>query len=188
MPWTDEDKAALVSFKLNTDCDDTRFKQKIKEQLIDNRFIIHVLNNKNLDEDEPDSYVGVNILPYYAINHTITNVENWICFETNFDEEARYNKGVRHGQIVFYVLCNIKNITENDTGIPRHDLLSALLLDQFNWTNIFGMQIHCVSDKANIIDTDYVCRTLIFEGDFPNAVTKTRDGITRNVRSDVVVR
>lgn len=186
MAWTQEDKAALNSFKRNVDCDNTRFKQIIKEKLLDNRFIIHVLNNKNLDEDNPDEYFGNNIFSYYAIDHTVTNVENWICFETNFDEEARYNKIIKHGQIIFYILCDLKNIVEKDTGIPRHDLLSALLLDQFNWTNIFGAQIHCVSDRASIVDTNYACRTLIFEGEFLNSISKTKNNVTRVVNSDVV--
>ena len=186
MSWTDEDKAALNSFKRTVDCDNTRFKQIIKERIINNRFIIHVLNNNELDEDSPDEYLGVNIIPYYAIDHTVTKVENWICFETNFDEEARYNDIVKHGQIIFYILCDLRNNVERDTGIPRHDLLSALILDHFNWTNIFGMQIHCVSDRASIVDTNYACRTLVFEGKFLNSIAKTRNGSTRVVNSDVV--
>jgi hypothetical protein len=49
-------------------------------------------------------------------------------------------------QITFYILCEEKNNIEKKTGIARHDLLGAVILDIFNWSNLFGEQIHCISD------------------------------------------
>lgn len=176
MEFTNDDKVALQAFETLIDSDDIRYKKLIKDILLDNRFIIHVLNNKELEEKEasPEDYYGINILPYYLISPTQTNTQNFICFETQFDEETRYNKVIKYGQIRFYVLCHQKDIIDEDTGIARHDLLAAILLDQFNWTNYFGNQIHCISDIASVVDTDYACRTLIFEGEFPNSFIKNK--------------
>lgn len=188
--WTDEDKQALLAFKTVADSDDIRLKECIKSSLLNNRYVCHVLNNKEIEDDEnsdPSDYFNVNILPYYLISDTQTNVQNFICYETNFEEVARYNDVIKMGQIIFYILCEKKNLIDEETGIARHDLLAALILDQFNWTNIFGQQYHCVEDKAYTVDkrNGYASRTLIFEGKVPNSIAKTKNGQTRVINSSI---
>jgi len=80
--------------------------------------------------------------------------------------------------ITFYILCEEKNNIEKSTGIARHDLIGALIMDIFNWSNLFGCQIHCVSDMPSVTDNDYATRTLIFEQTTDNNLAKTRGGIT----------
>ena len=188
MQWTEKDREALLAFKTHVDCDDIRFKELIKEKLLDNRFIVHVLNNKELEEAdaEPDDYFNVNIKPMYMIPEIQTKTSAFLCYEVSFNEVKKYNTVIKVGQIIFYILCHKEDLIDVETGIARHDLLAALVLDQFNWTNIFGMQVHCVQDKPGVTDNDYALRTLIFEGEFVNSIAKTRDGKTRVVNSDVV--
>lgn len=76
------------------------------------------------------------------------------------------------------MLCEEKNNIEKATGIARHDLIAALLIDIFNWSNIFGPQIHVVSDIPSVVDNDYSCRTLVFEMSTDNSLAKTRNGVT----------
>lgn len=186
MEWTDADKQALLSWRHNIDNEDIRVKEKIKEILINNKNIIHVLNNTVLEEAEAeaDEYYNVNILPYYLISPTQTDVQNFICFETQFDEEARYNGMIKIQQIVFYVLCEQKNILEEDTKLARHDLLASLILDQFNWSNFFGTQIHCVSDKPSVVDTHYASRTLIFTAETTSNIIRTENNRTRVINME----
>lgn len=181
MEWTQSDKEALVAFKETIDSDNIKIKQKIKKTLLNNRFIIHVLNNKELEEAEaePDDYFGVNILDYYMISPTQHNVQNFICYETNYDELNRYNSTVKIMQVVFYILCEQKNIKDEDTGIARHDLLAALIQDQFNYTNMFGSKLKLVSDVCGVVDTNYAGRTLTFEQVTDNNVIKTINGTPR---------
>jgi len=54
-----------------------------------------------------------------------------------------------------------------------------VILDIFNWTNLFTEQVHCVSNIASVVDNDYACRTLIFEQYTDNNLAKTRNGVTR---------
>ena len=176
----DIDIKELLKFKTKVDNDDIRFKEIIKEKLLDNEKIIFVLNNKELQEAdaEPDEYYGVNIMPHYLIPGTQHSAQNYICFETSFDEVARYNTVIKMGQIIFYILCEEKTAIEENTGIARQDLLGALIIEQFNWSNFFGNQIHLVSDRPSVVDNHYPCRTLIFEGKFPNSIAKTKDGVS----------
>ena len=163
MDWSKEDIAYLRSFRNVVDSDNIKIKKNIKKKLVDNKYIVHVLHNKELEESdaEPDEYFGVNILPYYIIAPVQTKVQHFICYETHFKEINNYNKIVKVQQLYFYILCHNKDIIDAETSLARHDLLAALITDEFNWTNIFGSKIHLVSDQASVTDNDYATRTLI---------------------------
>lgn len=177
----------LRELKQNLDSDDIRIKEIIKKKLLENDKIIYVLNNKELQETdaEADEYYGINILPYYMIRPTQSNVQNYICYEVGYDEVNDYNKVVKYQEITFYILCEQKNIIDESTYIARHDLLAALIINQFNWTNFFGQRIHCVSNKPSIVDTDYACRTLVFEQITDNGLTKTINKVPRTVNKEI---
>ena len=114
----------------------------------------------------------INILPYYLMPDVRTEVINHICFETSFDEVQRYNDVMKLGQIIFYIICDTKSVIDKETGIARHDLLAALITDEFNWTNLFGTQVKLVSDRPNLIDSQFIGRTLIFEQITPDSIVK----------------
>lgn len=170
---TEEIKDKLVKYKEEDGSDNILYKETIKKKLINNSAIIHSLDNPDLDPDSPDDYYGINILPYYLITEVQTKTKNYICFETSFDEIARYNDVIKLGQIIFYIVCDSKDIVDEDTGIARHDLLAALITDEFNWCNEFGTQIKLISDRPTAIDAQYVGRTLIFEQKTPNSIIKS---------------
>lgn len=187
MEWTEQDKQALLAWRDNVDNEDLRIKEKIKDILINNKMIIHVLNNKELEEAdaEPDEYYYTNILPFIIIYPTQTNVKNYVCFETSFEKISRFNQTIKYQQIIFKILCEQKNIIEEDTGLARHDLLASLILDQFNYSNYFGQQIQCVSDKPSVSDNSYADRTLIFQSETPANIIRTTDR-TRVINSSEV--
>lgn len=178
MEWTNEDKQRLLEFKDQIDCDDIKIKEMIKKVLLNNKYIIHTLNNTELEkaDAEPDDYFGVNILPYYMVAPTQHNVKNYLCYEVSYDKtyESKVYKRLR---IVFYILCEQENITDKDTGLARHDLLAALVQDEFNYTNYFGYKAVLVSDIAQTVDNDFACRILTFEQYTDNNLVKTRDGV-----------
>lgn len=184
--WTKEDSKRLASLKYVTDNDNVRIKEIIKQRLIANDDIIHVLDNKELQEADADNdeYYGVNILPYYMLPESQIDSQNYICFtvgyenvERNFTNSSRmYNDLQRHLHIVFIILCEKKNIKEPDTGIPRHDLLAALIQNEFNYTNFFGRKLQLVSDEETVTDKNYPCRTLHFSMITDNNITKTTYG------------
>ena len=69
----------IKRFKVNGEDDNCRFKEIIKQRLLNNRAIIHFLNSPNLDEDCPDDYFGVVIKPEYMIPQTQSEYKNFIC-------------------------------------------------------------------------------------------------------------
>lgn len=198
MTWTDADRQRLLVFKDHPDCDDIKVKEKIKEVLLGDKYILHVLNNEDLEnnvEDDmtgADEYFGVNILPFLMIEPSQSEAKNFVCFETHF-EKRRYdtNKTKKNLNIIFYLIAEQKQIIDKETGIPRHDLLAGLIINKFNWTNYFGNQIHLIQDQASVIDIKYACRTLIFEQITDNDIVKTRlmphgEYVSNTANKDVV--
>lgn len=176
MLWTNDDRQALIDLKNAVDSDDIKVKEQIKQVLLNNRFIIHVLNNKELEDSDanPDDYFGVNILPYYLIAPTQTDTQNFICYEVSYAEVERNNSAMKKLQIVFYILCHQLDIIDEDTGLARHDLLAALIQDQFNFTTyIGGGKIKLISDKPSTTDTNYAVRTMTFEQITDNNLVKS---------------
>ena len=171
----------IIEYKKHYENDNIYYKEIIKNKLINNSKIIRSINNKDLDPDCPADYVGENILPFYLIVDTQSKAQNYICFETSFDEIDRYNKIMKFGQVIFYIICDSKEIYDKESGIARHDLLAALIADEFNWTNMFGTQIKLVSDKPVAIDNNYVGRTLIFQQTTLNSTIKDKRVINKQV-------
>lgn len=168
----DPDILEIIQYKKQKGNDNIQYKETIKDKLIKNTKIIRSLNNNDLDPDCPDDYYGDNILPYYLLVDVQTKTQNYICFETSFDEVARYNKIMKLGQVIFYIICDNKDILDKETGIARHDLLAALITDEFDWSNLFGTQVKLVSDRPMAVDAQYVGRTLVFEQITPNSIVK----------------
>lgn len=192
MEWTKEDKEKLLSFKQTVDSDDIKIKEQIKKVLLDNKFICHVLNNKELEESdaEPDDYYYVNILPYFIIPDTQTKTKNFICFEVGYkkDNIDRYNRTQKTLQITFYILCHHSDITDEDTGVARHDLLAALVQDQFNYTTLLsGGRLELDEDYPSTTDNKYSTRTLIFNQKTDNNLVKTKNNITKIINKDISI-
>lgn len=183
----------MQSYRTIVDSDDIRIKNIIKNKLESNPYIKYVLNPTGYEvgeeEDDDDSPFESNIIPYYAVFDTQTEVDNFICFETSYDELQRYNKCMKLQQIIFYVLCHSRSVDDKVLGMARHDALSALLIDQFDYTTVFGNRIHLVSNKPGLVDSRYVSRTLIFESITDNNLARTVDGIPRliNKQRDILI-
>ena len=185
MNWTEKDTAELLTLKENVDCDDIRIKEKIKEVLLNNRWIIRVLDNKALEENVEDDgtgtdeYFGVNILPNFIVNPTQHSANTFICYEIGYNNSTRYSRvsqTVKELRITFEILSNYKVLINQDTGIAKHDLLAALIIDQFNFSNYFGKSIYLISDEPSVVDKDFACRTLIFQQTVDNNLVKTVNG------------
>ena len=180
-----DELAYLRSFRNNLDNDNVKLKQQIKQKLLNDKYIIHVLNNKELEENdaEPDDYFGVNIRPAYIVPETQTDVMNYICFETN--NEQRYPNAMKTQQIIFYILVDDKNMIDKDTSLARHDLLAALIQNMFNYEVFLGGRWTLISDKPSVTDNHYLTRTLIFQQNTDNNLVKTVNGKPKIINHDI---
>lgn len=195
-----KDKKSLLKklrlFADTPDDDNTRFKQKIYETFINSPELLYAVNEikleKELFNDDgtlnedgdwdlyfSDSQRDGNIRPYLFIPQTQTEVHNYVCYQTHFDEKPRYNDVEKYGLITFTIFIHGDDRIDKLTRIPRHDLIGAIIKEQINWTNIFGTQCHVVSDKESMTDNNYMVRTIIFKITNLNSIvqsTKNNEG------------
>lgn len=188
MKWTKADRDHLLQYRKVLDDDNTKLKEEIKSLLVNNKYICHVLNNTELEESdaEPEEYFGESIFPFYIIPEVQSKVNNYICFETGFKETNwRDHRTSKQQQIVFYILCDVKNGIDKETGLARHDLLGALINEAMCQTIFSGGRAHLESDTPGATDKSYILRTLVYEINTDANLVKTINGATQFVNHKV---
>ena len=195
----------LRAYASTPDDDNIRYKEKIHDALLSNVELLYALNNEeleselfdgdklNIDEEtgellgEVDRYFGdnSNIRPYLFIPDTQTDVKHYVCYQVSFDEMPRYSTFHKYNEITFNIFVNGKDRTDKLTGIPRHDLIASIIRERFNWSNIFGTQVHLVSSKESVTDNNYLVRTLIFQITDVANILNTTSGNTKVINNVV---
>ena len=195
----------LRAYANNPDDDNIRYKEKIHDALLNNAELLYALNNEELESElfdgnelnidketgellgEVDRYFGdnSNIRPYLFIPDTQTDVKHYVCYQVSFDEMPRYSTFHKYNEITFNIFVNGKDRTDKLTGIPRHDLIASIIRERFNWSNIFGTQVHLVSSKESVTDNNYLVRTLIFQITDVANILNTTSGNTKVINNVV---
>lgn len=157
----------------NVNDDIIEMKRLIKQTLIADTDILEALHNPAIDIDSPDEFLDTNIYDFVRIPQTQDTVRNFICFTVDDIEEHRYNDAIKVQYIQFHCICHLDDM-KTEYGISRHDLLGYLVRDDFNWTNLFGLQFKLIANKESAVDSDYYCRTLQFKAEKPNSLNKAR--------------
>ena len=183
----------LEKLRLFSDCpddDNVIFKKKIENAFINCPEILYAVNEKSLEDELfnedgsinydgewdryfSDGYHDGNFRPYLFIPDTQDDVRNYVCYQTHFEETPRYNTVEKYCLVTFTIFVHAGNRVDNDTGLPRHDLIAAIIRDKLNWSNIFGTQCRIVSDRESMTDYKYVVRTLVFQCTMPNSIVQT---------------
>lgn len=163
-------------------------KRLIKQKLLSDPDVLIALNNPDIEIDMdgftslddpdldwsgPDEFLDNNIYDFIRIPKTQDVMRNLVCFTVDDIEENRWNEVMKTQYIQFYCICHLDDM-KTEYGMNRCDLLEYLIRDNFNWTNIFGLQFKLISNKEKAMDSDYYCRVLIFEATKPNHLDKAR--------------
>lgn len=164
-------------------------KDKIKKMFYEDPDILEILGqkdksplNKYIDESNPteeelkeriaiieynEKVSHEQIVPYLKLNGIQKEVLNFIMFDIDDTDVSYANKAIKNQTIV--VMCLVhEDDMDTEYGITRTDLLSYLVKDLLCWTNALGLQLKCICDLSDIIDTRYYCRTLKFLVEAPN--------------------
>lgn len=153
--------------------DDIIIKSKriIKKKLYSDPDVIETLNNPELNPSEPDTFLDINIFDYIRIPGTTTDTKNFICFDIRQQAVNERNSHLKDMYYIFTVFVYQDNI-KTPYGTSRHDLLSYLIRDIFNYSNLFGSQLVEISDVPGIAEGYYSSRTLTFKAIQPGALNK----------------
>lgn len=102
------------------------------------------------------------IVPWLKLNGIQKEVLNFVMFDID-DTDVSYTNNVIKNQYLIIMCLVHEDDMETEYGIARTDLLDYIVKDLLCWTNALGMQLKCVSDYQDIVDSKYYARTLKFK-------------------------
>ena len=153
-------------------------KRLIRDRLINDKDVIEILNNPDLDVSVPEDYYNTNIFSYLIVPDSEDRVKNYICFEV--DDIGEYgNSEIKTEKIVTFLAVSHQEDINTKWGVNRHDLLGYLIKDLFNWSNLLGIHLVKFYDVAEVSEKDYNYRVLKFRTVTTNIL---RDGMAGNHR------
>ena len=183
--------AKLTALTSVPDDNNIYLKEKVKKALLKSPELLYAFHNLDLENTElfnPDGAINYdgdwtmyygeegNIHPYFYLPNTQDKVRHHLCFKTEFTDIPKYNQIMCYMNVTFLVMIDVRDAIDQLTGIARHDLISSIIRERFNWSNIFGSHCNIVSDKESFTDSNYIIRTIVIEQETTNNITGTRNG------------
>lgn len=141
------------------------------------------------------------IVDYLKLNGLQKEVLNFIMYDI-YDERMDYdNRGFKRQYIIVMVVVNdgdmvtefgselFKEGASPDESLgmymfKRVDVLSYIIKDLLNWSNVLGSQLQCYSDEPKILDSGYYCRELRFITTPPNTI-RDHGGLRNKYDKDI---
>ena len=101
------------------------------------------------------------IIDFLKVNDIQTEVLNFIMFDISDLRPSYTSEMIKHQELT--VMCLVhENDMDTEFDINRCDLLSYIVKDILNWSNMVGLHMKLTEDKFGITDTKYYARTLKF--------------------------
>ena len=120
-------------------------------------------------EEYNDKIQHEQIIPWLKLNGLQKEVLNFIMFDIDDTDVSYVNNVIKNQYLI--VMCLVhEDDMETEYNIPRTDLLDYIIKDLLCWTNALGMQLKCVNDFQDIVDSKYYARTIKFKIEVPNNV------------------
>ena len=113
-------------------------------------------------EDYNERIQHEQIVPWLKLNGIQKEVLNFVLFDID-DTDVSYTNNVIKNQFLIVMCLVHEDDMETEYGIARTDLLDYIIKDLLCWTNALGMQLKCVNDFNDIVDSRYYARTLKFK-------------------------
>ena len=183
--------AKLTALTSVPDDNNIYLKEKVKKALLKSPELLYAFHNLDLEDTElfnPDGTINYdgdwamyygeegNIHPYFFLPNTQDKVRHHLCFKTEFTDIPKNNQIMCYMNITFLVMIDVRDAIDQLTGIARHDLISSIIRERFNWSNIFGSHCNIVSDKESFTDSNYIIRTVVIEQETTNNIIGIRNG------------
>lgn len=146
----------------------SELKRKIMLKLANDKKIFELIDNKNIDPDEPDELIYNNIFPYIRVNYTVQEVDAYICIRIDYPSISR-NEIYKDVELTFYVICN-NGCLKMPGGYSRTDAIAERIIEMFDWTSDLGFRIELSFEKEDPIDENFYYRKLVFTSFTPNGV------------------
>ncbi len=168
----------LLDYKSKYQNDIILEKEIIKKKLLNNEPIMDLLLRHAQDGQEDlldyDDLFDTVILPYHLVTPVEAETRSFLCYEIQWSTLSKENYYYKELYLAFYILIHTNHAKDDATGIATHDLLSALVEDEFNHCEDFGTQLNLISNDPRPVDNRYLGRLLTFKQTTLNGIV--RDG------------
>jgi hypothetical protein len=141
------------------------YKRKITNKLVSISDIFTYIKNESITT--PGEMVGKNIYSFMKVPDPTVYVKNYICFNYSSITSTK-NSSFKNCSVTIGVVCHEDDI--KTTYGNRHDVLAAIITENFNWSNFLGFELELVSDVESIQDNKYHARTLKFVNKSQNSL------------------
>ena len=82
-------------------------------------------------------------------------------------------------QVQFLIMVDDRDLIDKETGIERHDLLGAIIRNEFGYTHAFGTECRLIQDRELASDTRFALRELTYEMQMGRNLARTnKNGYT----------
>jgi len=142
------------------DDDIVRFKYRIMNKLVSDSDIISSLHGSN----NPSACRNSSIISYLKIPDLQDSVKTYICYDVQL-----IGNGDMSDVTIIFRIVTYKDEVMTDWGIPRQDLIGAIIKHRFDWSNIFGLHLELAQDAPNIGEDGFYYREIIYTGRTPNS-------------------
>ena len=172
-------------------------KEKLKKMFKEDPDLLEILGqkakrplNKYADKDNPteeelklrQEIVDYNeritheqIVPWLKLNGLQKEVLNFVMFDID-DNDVSYTNNIIKNQYLIIMCLVHEDDMETEYGISRADLLDYIIKDLLCWSNALGMQLKCINDFNDIVDSKYYARTIKFKIEDVNNLAMNRGG------------
>ena len=110
------------------------------------------------------------IIPWLKLNGLQKEVLNFIMFDIDDTDVSYTNNVIKNQYLIVMCLVHEDDMETEYENITRADLLDYIVRDLLCWTNALGMQLKCVNDFQDIVDSKYYARIIKFRIEAPNNV------------------
>lgn len=152
------------------------FKREIMMKLANDPRIFELINNPNIDPDNPDDLIYVNIFPYLKVNYTIQEVGTFIGVKLDYPV-INSNEIWKDAEMTISIIC-ANGAMKADGGLSRTDLISERIIELLQWNGDYGCRIELISEKENPVDENFYYRKLVFGFFAPNGM---KNGVKVNI-------
>lgn len=166
-------------------------KKQIEKVLLSDPDISYLLNKQELkpyiqykDSDNPSeeeikrnkeimdynlSISESQIFPWLKLNGIQSEIKNYIAFDIFVERESYDNKIFTRKYIIFRIFVQ-EDEMNTEFGITRADLLSYIIKDLFQRSNITGMHMDLYSNEPMITDKIFYSREMRFVINSPDVI------------------
>ena len=172
-------------------------KEKLKKMFKEDPDLLEILGqkakrplNKYADKDNPteeelklrqeindynERISHEQIVPWLKLNGLQNEVLNFVMFDID-DNDVSYTNNIIKNQYLIIMCLVHEDDMETEYGISRADLLDYIIKDLLCWSNALGMQLKCINDFNDIVDSKYYSRTIKFKIEEVNNLAMNRGG------------